>query len=38
MKYEGLIKCCKDALQGFNDKIEGPDSFIENFLKSVIVK
>ncbi len=35
MKYEELIKCCKEALQNFNEKIEGPDSFLENFLKTV---
>ena len=35
MKYEELIKNIKEAIAEFNEKTEGPDSFIESFLKSV---
>ena len=37
MKYEELINCCKEALKGFNEKIEGPDSYLENYLKTVLL-
>lgn len=36
MKYDELIRTCTEALKGFNDKFEGPDSFLEKFLKSVM--
>ena len=35
MQYDELITACINALKGFNPKIEGPNSFIEKFLKSV---
>ena len=36
MQYDELIIQCIKALKEFNPKIEGPNSFIERFLKSVI--
>ena len=36
MQYDELIAACIKALKEFNPKIEGPNSFIERFLKSVI--
>ena len=38
MQYDELIAQCIKALKGFNPKIEGPNSFIEKFLKSVNYK
>ena len=35
MQYDELISACIKALKEFNPKIEGPNSFIERFLKSV---
>ena len=35
MQYDELILQCIKALKGFNPKIEGPNSFIEKFVKSV---
>ena len=35
MQYDELITACINALKGFNPKIEGPNSFIERFLKTV---
>ena len=35
MQYDELIIQCIKALKEFNPKIEGPNSFIERFLKSV---
>ena len=35
MQYDELITQCIKALKEFNPKIEGPNSFIERFLKSV---
>ena len=35
MQYDELIAACIKALKEFNPKIEGPNSFIERFLKSV---
>ena len=35
MQYDELIEQCIKALKGFNPKIEGPNSFIEKFLKGV---
>ena len=37
MQYDELIVACINALKGFDSKIEGPNSFIERFLKSVIL-
>ena len=36
MQYDELIIQCIKALKEFNPKIEGPNSFIERFLKYVI--
>ena len=30
-----LIKTCINAIAGFNENIETPDSFVERFLKTV---
>ena len=38
MQYDELITQCIKALKEFNPKIEGPNSFIERFLKSVSYK
>ena len=38
MQYDELIIQCIKALKEFNPKIEGPNSFIERFLKSVTKK
>ncbi len=35
MKYEELILECINALQKYNPNIQGPDSFIEEFLYKV---
>ena len=35
MKYDELINTCIYALKNYNENIEGPDSYIEIFLKSV---
>ena len=35
MQYDELIAACIKALKEFNPKIEGPNSFIERFLKTV---
>ena len=35
MQYDELIEQCIKALKEFNPKIEGPNSFIERFVKSV---
>lgn len=36
MFFDELIKACINAISGYNQKIETPDSFIERFLKKVI--
>ena len=36
MKYEELLKICIEGIQSFNDKIEGPDSFLDTFLKTKV--
>ena len=38
MQYDELIIQCIKALKEFNPKIEGTNSFIERFLKSVTKK
>ena len=38
MHYDELITHCITAIKGFNPKIEGPNSFIERFVKSVNYK
>ena len=35
MQYDELITQCIKALKEFNPKIEGPNSFIDKFLKKV---
>ena len=35
MQFDELIKACINAIQGYNPKIETPDSFIERYLKKV---
>lgn len=35
MQYDELIAQCIKALKEFNPKIEGPNSFIEKFVKKV---
>ena len=35
MFYDELIKICIKALSSFDEKIETPDSFIDNYLKKV---
>ena len=35
MKYDQLIKTCIEAIKDYNDKIEGPDSYIDIYIKSV---
>ena len=36
MHLDDLIQSCIDALQKYNPIIEGPDSFIMNFMKKVL--
>ena len=38
MQYDELITQCIRALKEFNPKIEGPNSFIDKFLKKVSYK
>ena len=35
MQYDELIAQCIKALKEFNPKIEGPNCFIDRFLKTV---
>ena len=35
MHYDELIRTCIKALSLYNEKIETPDSFIDNFLLKV---
>ena len=35
MHYDELIRICIKALSSYNEKIETPDSFIDNFLLRV---
>jgi hypothetical protein len=35
MHFDELISCCIDAIKKYNPVIEGPDSFIEKYLKKV---
>ena len=35
MHYDELIRTCIKALSSYNEKIETPDSFIDNFLLKV---
>ena len=35
MQYDELITQCIKAVKSFNPKLEGPNSFIERFVKSV---
>ena len=37
MFFDELIKACIDAILGYNPNIETPDSFVERFLKNVII-
>ena len=38
MHLDELVQCCIDALKQFNPIIEGPDSFIMNFMRKVRIK
>ena len=38
MHLDDLIQSCIDALKKFNPIIEGPDSFIMNFMRKVRIK
>jgi hypothetical protein len=35
MFYDELIKACINAISLYNEKIETPDSFLDNFLLKV---
>ena len=35
MHYDELIRTCIKALSSYNEKIETPDSFIDNYLLKV---
>ena len=35
MFFDELIKACINAINGYNPKIETPDSFLERYLKKV---
>lgn len=35
MKYEELILACIECIKKYNPSIEGPDSYAENYLKTV---
>ena len=37
MFFDELIKACIKGISGYNPNIETPDSFIERFLKGVII-
>ena len=37
MFFDELIQACINAILGYNPNIETPDSFVERFLKNVII-
>jgi hypothetical protein len=38
MHYDELIRQCIESIKKYNPNIEGPDSFIDKYLKKVRIK